>query len=224
MLSQVCQESTDEPTDEPTDESTNELAEEGKDKSTEESVEEENNKSIYGLAWQFAPPEELTYLQVLMENPSHYQRRRHQFLDHLLARFAEQFTDYSLQMYAMFGQTASTDQALLEVKSSFLSRYDQLAHNRGQAFDYGQHSWGTPNFSGLEANLAARLGVDWTRRQSLCPFVEITYPTEYELQLLGPQAGVWMVAGRTYGSVEPAYQDLQLAISKLREGGNWQSG
>lgn len=182
------------------------------------------NKNLYSIQWIYAPPEELSYLQLLMESPRQYQGRRHQFLDHLLARFAEQFTDYSLQMYAMFGTNQQTDTQLLEVKSQYLSQFDRLSHDRAHAFDYGQNAWGTDNISGLEANLAARLGINWDTRQSLCPFIPVEFETEYELKLRPNAATEWLYATRKYTDPKLAYQDLQASIAALRQGGQLKIG
>ncbi|MFK7924467.1 MAG: hypothetical protein AB8H47_21090 [Bacteroidia bacterium] len=181
-------------------------------------------KNLYSIQWVYAPPEELSYLQLLMESPRQYQGRRHQFLDHLLARFAEQFTDYSLQMYAMFGTNQQTDTQLLEVKSQYLSRFDRLSHDRAHAFDYGQNAWGADNLSGLEANLAARLGINWESRQSLCPFIPVEFETEYELKLRANAATECLYATRKYTDPQLAYQDLQASIVALRQGGQLQIG
>ncbi|MEL7534924.1 MAG: hypothetical protein AAFN10_26715, partial [Bacteroidota bacterium] len=182
------------------------------------------SKNLYSLQWTYSPPEELSYLHTLMEGPSLYQQRRHQFLDHLLGRFAERFTDYSLQMYSMFGANTQTDSNLLEVKSRYLSQFDQLSHNRSRAYDYSQNAWGTNNISGLEANLAARLGINWESRQSLCPFVPIEFETKYELKLRPNAATDWLYAPNEYSDSNDAYLDLKAAIEALRQGGQFQIG
>ncbi len=110
------------------------------------------------------------YLQYLVENEELYWERREAFLDHLLARFANQFTDYALLQY----QTAETLQQVrghaIEDKSRFLSHFDELSRNRGRASDYMEPSWGTENVSGYEMRVSGLAGIlAWTRRR-LCRF------------------------------------------------------
>jgi len=82
-------------------------------------------------------------------------RRRHRFLNHLLARFAEQFTDYSLILYGV----RPADQELVQAKQKFLQDYPQLSRARGTGFNYLQ-SWNSGNLSGLERRLQRKLGVE----------------------------------------------------------------
>jgi hypothetical protein len=84
-------------------------------------------------------------------------RRRHRFLNHLLARFAEQFTDYSLILYGV----RPADEALVQAKQSFLQDYPQLSRARGIGFNYlFPGTWSSTNWSGLERRLRRKLGIE----------------------------------------------------------------
>ena len=113
--------------------------------------------------------------------------RRNRFLNHLLARFAEQFTDYSLVLYgalteaveyahASLGSPAANggtpangipseeldaiaSAKLVQDKQNFLQAYPYISAARGCGFNYLQ-PWGSQNRSGLEARLARKLGIE----------------------------------------------------------------
>lgn len=86
--------------------------------------------------------------------------RRQRFLNHLLARFAEQFTDYSLVLYGLSPQSEhSAQEKLLKDKQAFLQNYPQISSARGGAFDYLQHP-GPANRAGLEQRIRLKLGLD----------------------------------------------------------------
>jgi hypothetical protein len=80
--------------------------------------------------------------------------RKNRFLNHLLARFAEQFTDYSLLVYARI-----SEQDLIEDKSAFLRDYHAIGASRGTGFNYAQPAWGEENVSGLEKRVSRKLGI-----------------------------------------------------------------
>jgi hypothetical protein len=104
-------------------------------------------------------------VQDLTENPVHPgsgpdYSRINRFLNHLLARFSEQFADYSLLA------KDSSDQ-LVRAKRSFLREYDKSGAERGCAFNYTLPSWDTDNVSGLEKRISRKLGLLTWRRRSL---------------------------------------------------------
>lgn len=88
-------------------------------------------------------------------------RRRHRFLNHLLARFAEEFGDYALLLSGDNnpGQGGGGDARLARDKQAFLQDYPRLSSGRGIAFNYLQ-SWDRDNRSGLEQRLTRKLGLD----------------------------------------------------------------
>jgi len=78
--------------------------------------------------------------------------RKHRFLNHLLARFAEQFSDF-----ALFATLDDGD--LIEDKCAFLQDYPAIGSARGSGFDYTQASWNSRNVSGLEKRISLKLGI-----------------------------------------------------------------
>jgi hypothetical protein len=86
-------------------------------------------------------------------------RRRTRFLNHLMARFAEQFTDYSLILYGLVpGKGTSAAEKLVQDKQAFLQDYPQISSARGTALDY-LIPRGSANLSGLEKRIQRKLGI-----------------------------------------------------------------
>jgi hypothetical protein len=113
----------------------------------------------------FNPLDYAAFLDYITETPERFYKRREKFLNHLLARFSEQFTEYTLLMYALEGKTKSQEE-IIEDKSRFLSRYADISRNRAKAFDYTKSPvWDTDNVSGFEQRVAGFMGLDdWKRR------------------------------------------------------------
>jgi hypothetical protein len=87
-------------------------------------------------------------------------RRRNRFLNHLLARFAEQFTDYSLVLYgAMPEGGKSPAEKLARDKAKFLAEYPQLSAGRGSGLNYLAPA-GPENMSGTELRIRRKLGIE----------------------------------------------------------------
>lgn len=120
--------------------------------------------------------DQVTYLKELKritDDKTNFETRRNKFLDHLLSRFSEDFTEYSLLMYRLKANNGYA-QHLIEAKSGFLSEYDAISTNRNRAFNYllcGNTSsemletWNTENVSGFERKICRSLGmIDFTRR------------------------------------------------------------
>lgn len=97
------------------------------------------------------------YLSQITEQPDEAENRRTRFLNHLLARFAEEFTDYSLLMYALENGKKRKEKAIIADKETFLANYPAISRNRGRGFHYKKPMNG--NASGLEFRVAGLLGI-----------------------------------------------------------------
>ena len=104
-------------------------------------------------------------LPTLVENEEGKLERKNRLLNHLLARFAEQMTEYSLMMYSLHSNdewnTATTE--LIEAKKTLLKEYPTLSASRGKGLDYTKDAW-TSNVTGLEQNIRRLLGIPGSRR------------------------------------------------------------
>jgi hypothetical protein len=113
----------------------------------------------------------------ITESVEDFQIRRNRFLDHLLARFAEQFTDYGL--LALRLNPAEGRARLIEDKMAFLNAYPKISSERGKGFDFriGDHYWHRENLSGLENRIQGLMGIrekpaSWLRFSPAFEFVE----------------------------------------------------
>ncbi|MEM9212732.1 MAG: hypothetical protein AAGD25_00015 [Cyanobacteria bacterium P01_F01_bin.150] len=125
-----------------------------------------------------APPQSPSshYLTAIAEDPATYRDRRSRFLDHILARFAESFTDYVLLNYQLFEEEKllsreQFEQQTIEEKTRFFRNYPLLSHDRFRAFNYcacdNNDVWNTDNVSGFQRRMASLLGIQNSRRRDL---------------------------------------------------------
>ncbi len=85
--------------------------------------------------------------------------RKNRFLNHLLARFSEQMTDYSLILpQALPSEETSAAAKLVRDKQAFLRSYPRISGARGSGMNYLDAS-GPDNRSGLEQRISLRLGL-----------------------------------------------------------------
>ncbi len=111
----------------------------------------------------------VTQLEEITESEEDFYSRRNRFLDHLLARFGESFSDYVLLMYELEGKKAPAE--LLMDKLAFLQEYPVLSAERFRAFNYTLEGevWNTDNVSGYEKRLARLTGIEnYFRRRLHC--------------------------------------------------------
>lgn len=132
--------------------------------------------SSYKTEWiNFAKDEGNAFVESLTaytEDKEIFEDRRNRFLDHLMGRFAEQFTDYVLLMYKMQGPVAP--EKLIFDKVLFLRDYPDISANRGRAYNYTMCKglWGSEttfgfNVSGYLKRLARLTGISRFDRRHL---------------------------------------------------------
>ena len=80
--------------------------------------------------------------------------RRNRFLDHLMARFGEQFDAQALLFKEQQKQHAT--QELINDKISFIKQYEESSRDRGKAFDYTA-TYSSENVSGLQKKITSLL-------------------------------------------------------------------
>ncbi len=144
---------------------------------------------------------ELFQQNLLADSTFIQRRRKNQVLDHLLARFGEQFAEYATQLYC--GQQKinqdGADLAELKAKTNFLKQLPTLGSERGKAYNYTllkegkPEVWSTTNVAGLKKKIYALLGIEKTTASVFCdPDYELFLYTDettdglpvYQLQLL----------------------------------------
>jgi hypothetical protein len=87
--------------------------------------------------------------------------RKNRFLDHLLARFAEQFNDYALMLYSYIGQKEVADDKLIKDKIAFLKDYPFMSYYKARSFNYKDPSkvCSPDNIAGLALRIRRLLGI-----------------------------------------------------------------
>lgn len=106
-------------------------------------------------------------LNIISENEVLFKKRRNKFLDHLLARFSEQFADYAMILNRFPGRNTSAD--LIEDKLAFLNSYPEISKNRSKGFNYDQpdYLWHINNTSGLQQRVSLLMGIPRLEPESL---------------------------------------------------------
>ncbi|NQU52328.1 MAG: hypothetical protein HQ522_07285 [Bacteroidetes bacterium] len=115
-------------------------------------------------------------------------KRKNILLDHLIARFAEKFSDYAFLMKELYGSYA--EKAIVNSKEIFLSEYGEITETdgkiinkgisnwRGSAFNYykqeSEDLWNTTNIAGVQKRIARLAGIkNYSRHNLSKSFVEI---------------------------------------------------
>jgi hypothetical protein len=106
-----------------------------------------------------------TTLDDLTESKTVFLDRRNRFLDSLMARFAERFTDYALMLYSYEGNKKLADEILINNKISFLKDLPFMSANRARAFNYKDagHVCDNENIAGLKMRIERLLGLKKAR-------------------------------------------------------------
>jgi hypothetical protein len=115
------------------------------------------------------------YLGLLLEDETLYHNRRKDFMNHLLARFAEKFTDFALLNWQ--------DKQAISTTENFLTQYDDLSRNRGRGYDYQLNGWNSDNSSGFEKKVKVLSGIS-QGATTLCNFVVEPCEEHFTVSLL----------------------------------------
>lgn len=148
---------------------------------------------------------------------------RNDILDHLLARFAEKFSDYAFLLNDIYGSMA--EEMKIRAKSVFLKEYIALSSERGLGFDYYQQPdtnlWNTGNVAGAVKRIARLTGMkNYDRRDLVNEYVSITHgtPDNYGWTIKNGASGIilWS-AYQNYPSIEDAVEYLYLSTLLITE-------
>ncbi|MCC6371442.1 MAG: hypothetical protein IT236_10600 [Bacteroidia bacterium] len=106
-------------------------------------------------------------VQLLTESDDTFYSRRNKFLDHLMARFSEQFTDYAMLVYRISGKKGPKE--LLTDKLEVLNAYPRISAGRFKAMDYTNQSkvWSVDNVSGFDERVSLLNGIATKSVESL---------------------------------------------------------
>jgi hypothetical protein len=152
--------------------------------------------------------------------------RKNRLLDHLIARFAEKFSDYTFLMKQLYGDYAS--EAILHSKENFLKDYDITSRQRGSAFNYykqpASEIWDTGNVAGVEKRIARLSGMKNLFRWNLsASFVEIYDLIDsdgnkvYRWRIRNEANEIILSATENYVHPSLADDEMYLAVVKIIE-------
>lgn len=165
-------------------------------------------KKKYSFSLDFNLAGYAKYLQLIIEDKKLYRKRRQGFLDHLLARFAEKFTDYAMLSFRFLEPHILESNEII-AKEKFLTHYSELSSNRGKGYNYQNNGWGNENISGFEKRFKGLAGIENWQRRSLCNFEVAPVPTFYRVEL--------DIGGVKYFRVEELYDDEKNALNDAKE-------
>ncbi|MGB0949381.1 MAG: hypothetical protein ACPGU0_04670, partial [Marinirhabdus sp.] len=153
--------------------------------------------------------------------------RRNMLLDHLLARFAERFSEYTFIMKTLYGDSKTTNHEILRAKVGFLNNYKQIGCTRGTGYNYchppttgtDNGIWDTHNISGVQKRIALLLGIpNCTRRDLASEHLEVYDEKdkvddgliEYRWRIKTDKK-VLLSSSKHYHHLSDAYKELYLA-------------
>jgi len=181
------------------------------------------HEQLYGAS---DPAEILAAIETAMEGTEADRQvqweRRNRFLDHLIARFAERFTEFAHLMYAEFG---ASPQQIIAHKCAFLRDYPKTSSERGLAYNARLRGdgdlWNSDNISGLERRLARLLGIRNSLRRNLGDvafdiYVEVddTEGDEFRFRVRNRDTGKIILSSSTrYATSELAWAELRVALA-----------
>jgi len=162
-------------------------------------------------------------LQSLSEDQHQFFDRRNRFLDHIMARFGESFSEYALMMYSYRNHQAIASEKLIHNKISFLQDLPFMSAARGRAFNYKQpfDTINNQHVSGLTIRIQRLLGFN-----NLAEHFELfeendTDGVYHELRwrLKDSKGKIYLSSSTRYNN--PAYQEAvklaQLEIDQVKK-------
>ena len=164
--------------------------------------------------------------------------RKKRFLNHILARFSEQFTEYSLILFGTIQNTqqeevVSDEMILMEevnVRKNFLQEYPTLSGRRHLGFNYTQNtSWGSAEVSGLKKRIARLLGLPNYDQQDIAYHSDLFSIVNQAEEGESPEWGwelrqdeaLLLEAHRTHPSRELVQQEVLSLISLASDPANY---
>lgn len=120
-------------------------------------------------------------IQAMIETVPEFELRRNMFLDHLMARFGEDFSEYALLLTNAAGH-AIAQPRLIDNKIAFLRHYPEISHDRAKAFDYTSQPCTPENYPGIKKRINLLLGnPDLTFTWTIGAPSGTNYPVAYVL-------------------------------------------
>lgn len=196
-----------------------------------------SDKEALAAAWKLFVENQgndyMTATRSMNETENEFTDRRNRFLDHLMARFNEQFADYSLLMFAKSDPQAY--QKLIADKAAFLQELPVLGAERAKSFTTSKPPlglWDTTNVTGLEKRVSRMLGFSDYRRRFLAkgPFGNIEFyqetdtdiVNEYRFRIIGDDNKILLSSHKHYHVTNHGYGIVYRVLEKGKNQANYQ--
>jgi hypothetical protein len=152
--------------------------------------------------------------------------RKNKILDHLMARFAEQFSEYAFLMKELYGDFA--DNMVIDTKEKFIKNYAITGKQRGSAFNYFNRPetklWNTDNIAGIQKRIAGLVGIKNYKRRNLSnSFAEIYDLIDsdnikvYRWRIFDEANEIILSATQNYKTTRVAEDEMYMTIVKIIE-------
>ncbi len=153
-------------------------------------------------------------------------KRKNKILDHMIARFAEKFSDYAFLMKQLYG--VHSEKVILQTKQEFLKDYDQTSMARGSAFNYfrqpNENLWNTENVSGVQKRISRLAGIKNYERRNLSEsfvemydFLDAEGVKVYRWRIRNESGEIILTATENYPNTRLAEKELHLSVEKIIE-------
>lgn len=160
-------------------------------------------------------------LDRIIADMDHFEERKNQFLDHLLARFAENMSEHAFLLLDSFDQ--NFEEALLWHKAKLLEEYPEISYRRPRGFNYYCEEcevWDTYNVSGLEHRLARLLGIRDYSRRNLTSYTYEFYQeededelSEWRWRIRDDEGNIMFSSSMHYHNIEHAEEEMWATLS-----------
>ena len=178
------------------------------------------------LVKSYSSDDDDTLTETLLSKLDNNIERKNVITDHLLARFAETFTEYAFLMKRLYGNYAG--EAVLKSKQRMLSDYDITGRSRGSALNYYQQSpenlWNTENVAGVQKRIARLSGIrDYSHRDLSSSFTEIYDIIDsngkkvYRWRIYDRDDNIILSATENYSTRQQAREEVYHSMMKIVE-------
>lgn len=178
------------------------------------------SQAVESLTESYLGPAEAA-IEAAMEDDAVQVERRNRFLDHLIARFGENYATFANTMLAVFDLSPK---GMARYRCAFLENYPEISSERGLAYDHTRSEldgiWDSVNVSGLQKRLCKLLGIHRCERRSLASpdfdeFAEVfTSPAgQLRFRVRHPADGEILIrSSREFANAEEAATAMRQAI------------
>ncbi|MGD7035299.1 hypothetical protein [Methylotuvimicrobium buryatense] len=129
-------------------------------------------------------------LEKLIESEPEFLQRRNRFLDHLLARFGEQLSDYTLLLSDLAGRQKA-QASLIDTKLALLKGLPEISRYRYRSFDTTGEACAQKQYPVLKKRVNLLLGIA-DLKMTLSPLETIAGKTEIAFELMDWNNRPWL--------------------------------